>query len=99
MNEVTLEGRLSQPAEARTLPSGDEVVTWRLVVPRAQPQGRTTVDTIDCAAWTAGLRRSALRWAAGTELRVEGSLQRRFWRSPTGAASRVEVQVRSARRA
>jgi single-strand DNA-binding protein len=34
----------------------------------------------------------------GTEVEVRGSLRRRFWRSPTGPASRYEVEVRSLRR-
>jgi single-strand DNA-binding protein len=46
-NEVFLSGRLSAPAEERILPSGDTLVTLRLVVPRVGPRraGRTGAGT------------------------------------------------------
>jgi single-strand DNA-binding protein len=101
-NEVLLVGRLAAPAEERTLPSGDVLVTFRLVVQRP-PGGRSTarrvptVDTLDCVAWRAPVRRSVLGWSAGAEVEVTGALRRRFWRGPTGAASRCEVEVSRAR--
>ena len=93
VNEVRLRGRWTA-ATARTLPSGDEVVTARLVVPRAS----TGVDTIDCAVWKSGLRSRALKVVDGTTMEVEGSLRRRFWRTPGGPASRYEVEVTAMRR-
>ena len=93
LNEVRLRGRWTGAVE-RELPSGDELVTARLVVPRAGGG----VDTIDCALWRADLRRRALGVPEGTIVAVEGSLRRRFWRTPTGAASRYEVEVRGLRR-
>jgi len=93
VNEVRLRGRWTA-ATARTLPSGDEVVTARLVVPRAS----TGVDTIDCAVWKGGLRSRALKVVDGTIMEVEGSLRRRFWRTPGGPASRYEVEVTAMRR-
>ncbi len=92
LNEVRLRGRW-QGATQRDLPSGDVVVTGRLVVPR--PEGG--VDTVDCAAWGPGLRRRVLGWGRGSTVEVTGSLRRRFWRTPSGAASRYEVEVRSGR--
>ena len=54
---------------------------------------RPTVDTLDCAVWDESMH----SWLAGCEpglvLEVHGSLRRRFWRSPTGASSRYEVEV------
>ncbi len=102
VNEVTLVGRVSAAAEERVLPSGDVVVTWRLVLPRATrdraPGMKTTVDTITCAAWRAPLRRAALRWAPGDVVQVEGALRSRYWRVGAGNASRVEVEVSAAER-
>ena len=102
VNEVVLVGRVAAAASAKTLPSGDELVTWRLVVDRPPAEsttGRTvTVDTVDCVAWRPGVRRAAGTWSAGDVVRVEGSLRRRFWRSPTGPASRYEVEARAVRR-
>lgn len=91
INLVELTGRVSGEPTARELPSGDELVTLRLVVARAA-DGR--VDTIDCACWTAAARRAARRFADGDRARVEGALRRRFFRTPGGPASRYEVEVR-----
>jgi len=93
VNEVRLRGRWTAAVE-RALPSGDEVVTARLVVHRLGPG----VDTIDCAVWVGPLRRRALKVPEGTIVEVDGSLRRRFWRTPTGAASRYEVEVSALRR-
>ena len=104
-NEVLLVGRVSAPAEERDLPSGDVIMTWRLVVDRPpvrrpRPDGGRTpsVDTLDCVAWTAGLRRTARSLAAGDVVVVEGALRRRFWRAGAAAASRCEVEVSRVRR-
>lgn len=95
LNECRLSGRLSAPAQERAFPSGDTVVLFRLVVPRAE-EGR--VDTIDCRVDAPRLRKRVLLMEAGVELEVEGSLHRRFWRAASGPVSRYEVQIRSVRR-
>jgi single-strand DNA-binding protein len=103
-NEVHLVGRLAAAPVSRELPSGDLVVTFRLVVARV-PVTRTaatrspTVDTIDCAAWTKAAQRSVRAWEPGDIVDVQGALRRRFWRSPRGPSSRSEVEVSKARRA
>jgi single-strand DNA-binding protein len=93
LNTVQLRGRWTG-AEERQLPSGDLLVTARLVVPRATGG----VDTLDCAVWTAGLRKRVLAWPDDCQAEVTGSLRRRFWRTAGGPASRYEVEVQSARR-
>lgn len=90
VNTVEITGRVSGDPTAREMPSGDELVTLRVVVSRGEGQ---PVDTIDCACWSAASRRAALRLTDGTRVRVEGSLRRRFFRTPGGAASRYEVEV------
>ncbi|RJK93106.1 single-stranded DNA-binding protein [Vallicoccus soli] len=102
-NEVRLKGRLAAPAQAVVLPSGDEIATFRLVVPREPAPARRTgpralVDTIECTAWTAALRRRALAAGQHEVLEVEGALRRRFWRGPAGASSRYGVEVLALRR-
>lgn len=89
-NYIRLEGRLSGDAETRVLPSGDEIVVFRIVVPREE-EGR--VDTIDCQVSTAALRRKALKIKDSTPIVIEGALHRRFWRGAAGLASRYEVEV------
>lgn len=103
-NEVVLVGRVSAPPEERELPSGDSLVTWRLVVDRGPgrrpPEGvrPTTVDTFDCVAWTAGLRRTARSFVEGDVVEVSGALRRRFWRAGAAATSRCEIEASSVRR-
>jgi single-strand DNA-binding protein len=99
VNQVRLSGRLAASPVAAALPSGDEVVSFRLVVPR-QRGDRTppAVDTIDCSVWSAALRRQAEGWSADDEVTVVGRLHRHFWRSADGPRSRYVVDVRQARR-
>ena len=103
-NEVLLVGRVAALPEQRELPSGDVLVIWRVVVGR--PPGRrppegvraTTVDTLDCVAWTASARRAASALLPDDVVEVSGALRRRFWRAGAGAASRCEVEVSTVRR-
>ncbi|EFQ83936.1 single-strand binding family protein [Aeromicrobium marinum DSM 15272] len=101
VNLVRLTGRVSSAPETRRLPSGDEVVSFRLVVQRSPAMRRRSkqlVDTIDCTAWTAAARRLVARLDPGVEVEVEGELHRRFFRAGSGSASRVDVDVRRCRR-
>ncbi len=101
INEVRLVGRVADRAQARALPSGDELVTWRLIVRRARRKGeeRTCVDTIDIACWAPGVRKRALTLETDERVEVTGVLHRRFFRAAGGAASRYEVEARAIRRA
>lgn len=91
INHIELTGRVSGEPMVREMPSGDELVTLRLVVARG---GGGPVDTIECACWSAVSRRAATRLADGDRARIEGSLRRRFFRTPGGPNSRYEVEVR-----
>ena len=82
VNEVRLVGRLSRDPEQRVLPSGDEMWTFRVVVPR--PEGgrsRQTVDALDCAVWGGRVRASVAGWAADDVVEVAGALRKRFYAS------------------
>lgn len=95
-NRVELVGRVSAAADSRTLPSGDVVTSFRLVVPRsavARRRSRQTVDTFDCNAWTAKLRRSVAKLEAGSIVRVDGTLRRQFSRVAGAPVSRVTVDL------
>ena len=96
-NEVRLSGRISGEPQEREMPSGDRMWSFRLVVPREQPHGRQTVDVVDCAVWGGRARRTVSRWTDGDEVEVGGALRRRFFRSAGTTASRVEVEVTTAR--
>ena len=102
-NEVVLVGRVPAAAEERELPSGDLLVSFRVVVDRPAPlrpaAGRAvSVDTLDCTAWGAGVRRTAKALGPGDVVEVQGALRRRFWRAGAAAASRTGVEVGSVRR-
>lgn len=95
-NEVRLVGRVSGTAQGRDLPSGDRLVTFRLVVPRTgRAAGTCTgVDTLDIACWSARTRAVAARLEEGQVVLVDGALRRRFFATPSGRASRHEVHAR-----
>ena len=100
-NEMRLVGRVADEPTAVVLPSGDELVSARLIVERPRPpagQGRSgKVDTFACAAWPSVLRWRMRVWSAGDTVEVTGAMRRRFWRGPTGVQSRYEVEVTTAR--
>ena len=108
-NEVRLGGRIAAEAEERELPSGDRIVTLRVVVARAPATGRrrepvdgprrASVDTIDVVCWSAATRRTALRLKPGEHVELEGALRRRFFGGPSGRQSRYEVEAAGLRRA
>ena len=100
MNEVTLVGRLSQPAQEQVLPSGSELWKFRVIVGR--PPSATSRVTVDCPGLR-GLEQAAgpgrrPSGEAGDLVEVRGSLRRRFF-APAGGGrvSRCEVEVASAR--
>jgi single-strand DNA-binding protein len=100
VNDVTLVGRMSQPAEEQLLPSGTELWKFRVIVGRP-PESRTsrvTVDALDCVVWAKRPARSVSSWRAGDLVEVRGSLRRRFF-APAGGGrvSRCEVEVVGAR--
>lgn len=111
LNDVHLIGVLAS-VEVRTLPSGDELLGFRVTVrrPPPVPRGRRaapvdapvrrvpTVDAIECIAGTPAAARGVRRCEPGDIVEVSGRLQRRFWRSPAGPASTYQVEAASARR-
>ena len=98
-NDVVLRGRLSASPEFRPLPSGDTLLVFKLVVRREKPRPRgPKSDVITCVSHLAALRRYAAAWTADDVVEVEGSLQRRFWRTPTGTAVAYEVDCRRGRK-
>ncbi|HLK94340.1 MAG TPA: single-stranded DNA-binding protein [Nocardioidaceae bacterium] len=100
VNEVCLRGRVAAAPEERELPSGDRLVSARLIV--ARPPGparqRQPVDVLDCVAWTPKMRRMLTGWEPGAVVEIRGAIRRRFRRGPVGLTSRVEIAVASARR-
>jgi len=95
-NHVRLVGRVSGSPASRTLPSGDELVSLRVVVPRsaaARRRSKVTIDTIELTAWSAALRRKVSRLVDGDQIQVSGELRRRFARGAAGVQSFVGVDL------
>ena len=91
----------SEP-ELRVLPSGDELVTFRLSVgrpsvPAGGAQRSQTVDSVPCTVWTSRTRRSVMTWRPGDLVAVAGAVRCRFYQAGGATRSRVEVEVTSAR--
>lgn len=95
LNQVTLVGRLSGKAKEKVLPSGSKIVEFRLIIEREKDRSgsKQLVDTIDIATWSAIGRKSALRLDENDWISVNGAIRRRFWQSPTGLASRWQVEA------
>ncbi|GAB3989127.1 single-stranded DNA-binding protein [Nocardioides marmoraquaticus] len=95
LNEVRLRGRVSVEPESRELPSGDRLVTLRLVVdrPRRPDDTGRRVDVIDVACWTRRTQRTAGRLRPGDVVEVEGALRRRFFAAGGARTSRYEVEA------
>lgn len=95
-NHVYLHGRLADEPLLRELPSGDTLAVFRVTVPRP-PGERVRVDSIECATSRPKVLRSLARAHPGDDIEVTGALHRRFWRSPSGPASRYAVDAQSVR--
>ncbi|MGJ9420964.1 single-stranded DNA-binding protein [Aeromicrobium sp. CF3.5] len=98
LNRVELVGRVSALPQSRTLPSGDEVVSIRIIVDRsaaARRRSKQLVDTFECSAWTVRLRRRVARLSPGDVVQVHGTLRRQFSRGAAGPISRVTVDLTS----
>jgi single-strand DNA-binding protein len=95
LNKVSLVGRLSGEVKEKILPSGSKVVEFRLIIEREKDLSgsKQLVDTIDIATWSAVGRKSALKLNENAWISVSGAIRRRFWQSPTGLASRWQVEA------
>lgn len=92
LNDCLLRGRVSACAVDKQLPNGEHVVEFRLIINR---ESRDGVDTLDIAAWSAKNRKIALSLQPGEWIEIEGAVRRRFWQSPSGVASRWQIEALS----
>ena len=90
LNDVVVRGRVSSLAQEKTLPSGDKVSEFRVVITRKDRDG---VDTLDIAAWSGKIRRTAMALNIDDWVEVSGEIRRRFWQSPAGLASRWQIEA------
>ena len=103
-SRVEVVGRLGTRHQTRELPSGDVITTFTVIVDRATSResggerSASRVDAIACVTAKARVRDAVERWEPGTTVEIDGSLRRRFWRSPGGLGSAMDVDVRTMRR-
>lgn len=96
-NEVLLVGRLSAAAEERSLPSGDTMTKWRLLVRRRRPnkRGGTITDSIPCVSFDPevagvlrGLKpRDTMEVTGAFRCRVFGPASGKIWTYEVEAAT------------
>ena len=105
VNHIVLIAKVTSPPERQALPSGDEVVSFGVSVPRDEGG----VDAIPIQAGPAPgpggrpgpgqigrrLLADAERLQTGTWVQVEGRLRRRWWAAGGMRRSRVEVAATS----
>lgn len=92
-NHVQLTGRLGANLSERALPSGDALLAFHIVVDRERPKTATKVDAVPCHVTTKALIAKLGKFEPGDVIAIEGSLRRRFWRTPQGIGSAVEVHA------
>jgi single-strand DNA-binding protein len=97
LNTVHVIGRLGQQSQIKEMPSGDEITTFTVVVPRSGKlrEGSPRVDSLACQSMRVGIRNKVLSWEPGSWVEVEGTLRRRFWQGGHGLASATEIEVRT----
>ena len=85
MNVALLRGTLSSEPQARSLPSGDELVEYQVTTRRAdQPADSVPVVWFDPPV-------AAGRLAEGDEVVVVGRIRRRWFRAGGATQSRTEI--------
>jgi single-strand DNA-binding protein len=87
VNVVVLAGRLSDAPEVKAMPSGDQVIRFRLQVPEAGKR----VLPLPVSAWDKLPRKACESLVKGDAVLVRGHLIRRFFRDGGGGRSVTEV--------
>ncbi len=90
LNIIVLSGQLAAEPEVRVFGSGSRLV--RLLVTIRSTEPRRRVDVIPVVLWDPDQAAiDSLLESRGREIWIAGAVQRRFWSSSDGKASRIEV--------
>lgn len=89
LNLVVLCGRIAADPEVRIFDSGTRLIRYLITVRSEAPRRR--VDVIPVTLWDPTGEQVDDPGARGERIWVCGSAQRRFWESPDGRRSRIEV--------
>ncbi|MEV4019088.1 single-stranded DNA-binding protein [Nonomuraea angiospora] len=97
-NEVLLVGRLSAGVEEHSLPSGDTVAKWRIIVRRRRNRrGATLTDSIPCVTFDPETAATVRGLKPRDYIEVTGSFRCRVFGPSAAKIWRYEVEVSSAR--
>ena len=91
-NRVDLVGEVTGPVRFRSFDSGSRLLSFA-VRTRTGPVEAVATDSLPVAWWEPALGEDDL--AAGTRVRVQGRLRRRFFTGAAGLRSVVEVGAES----
>ena len=89
LNLIVLCGRLAVDAEVREFDSGSNLIRYLVTTRVDHPRKR--VDVIPVTLWDPDPILIEQPGAKGERIWVCGSVQRRYWESPDGRRSRLEV--------
>jgi len=89
LNLTVLCGRLATDAEVRVFDSGTRLIRYLVILRVDHPRKRT--DVIPVTLWDPDEELLETPGEKGDRVWVCGSVQRRYWESPDGRRSRVEV--------
>jgi single-strand DNA-binding protein len=89
LNLVVLAGRLAAPPELRVFSGGSRLLRYLVTIRRDEPRRR--VDVVPVTLWDPNDDQVTRLPGKGDRVWVAGSVQRRFWESPEGRRSRLEV--------
>lgn len=89
LNLVVLFGRIATDPEIRVFDSGTRLIRYLITVRSRAPRKR--VDVIPVTLWDPSDDQTDEPGEKNQRIWVCGSVQRRFWESPDGRRSRLEV--------
>lgn len=89
LNLIVLCGRLATDPEMRVFDSGTRLVRYLITVRVDHPRKR--VDVLPVTMWDPSDELVAEPGEKGDRMWVCGAVQRRYWESPDGRRSRIEV--------
>ena len=85
LNEIILQGRLTETPELKTTNSGKSVTSFSIAVDRDfSTGGEKTTDFINIVAWNTTAEFMAKYFAKGKQIIVKGSLQTRKYTTQNG---------------
>lgn len=89
LNTTKLRGVIAAEPEIRVFDSGSRLIRYLITVRAERPRRR--VDVIPVVIWDPTDEQVESPGEKGARIEIAGAVQRRFWESPDGRRSRLEV--------